>query len=185
MASSTDTPSPTLVYEIDPTHTYIGFSVRHMMVTQVRGQFHGVSGRLELNRSNLNASTLTVTVDIATVDTHLGQRDDHLRSPDFFDATNYPTMTFVAREAGAQGDGLTVTGDLTIRGVTRSVTFDAEPITDETKDPWGMVKIGASATAKINRKDFGLAWNAALEAGGVVVGDEVKITADLEFQRKA
>lgn len=174
-----------VVYEIDPTHTYIGFSVRHMMVTQVRGQFHGVSGRLVLDRSNLQASTLTVTVDIASIDTHLGQRDDHLRSPDFFDAATHPTMTFVAREARPRGDGLTITGDLTIRGTTRSVTFDAEPITPETKDPFGMIKVGTSATATINRKDFGLMWNAVLEAGGVAVGDEVKIAVDLEFQRQA
>lgn len=175
----------TVVYDIDPTHTYIGFSVRHMMVTQVRGQFHGVSGRLTLDRANLGASQLTVTVDIATIDTHLDQRDDHLRSPDFFDAANHPTMTFVARDVRPSGDSLKVTGDLTIRGVTRSVTFDGEPLTAETKDPFGMVKVGTSATTKINRKDFGLAWNAALEAGGVVVADEVKIAVDLEFQRPA
>lgn len=177
--------SSTIAYDLDPTHTYIGFSVRHMMVTQVRGQFHGVSGRLELNRASLSESRVTVEIDAASIDTHLQQRDDHLRSADFLDVALHPRITFVGREVRPSGKGLQIAGDLTIRGVTRSVTFDAEALTDEIKDPFGMLKIGTSATAKISRKDYGLVWNAVLESGGVAVADEVTITADFEFQRKA
>ena len=115
----------------------------------------------------------------------MAQRDDHLRSPDFFDAATHPKMTFVSREIRRLGDGrLHVVGDLTIRGATRAVTLDADPITEESKDPFGMIKVGTSATTTISRKDFGLVWNAPLETGGVAVGDEVKITLDLQFQRR-
>ena len=172
-------------YELDPTHTYIGFSVRHMMVTQQRGQFHGVTGTLTLDRGDLGKSRVEATIDVASVDTHVTQRDEHLRSADFFDAEKHPKMTFVSREVRRQGDRLVVVGDLTIRGTTRSVTLDADPISEESKDPFGMIKVGTTATTKISRKDFGLVWNAVLETGGVAVGDEVKITLDLEFQRKA
>jgi polyisoprenoid-binding protein YceI len=176
----------TIVYELDPSHTYVGFSVRHMMVTQQRGQFHGVVGTLALNRADLSKSKLEVSIDVATVDTHVQQRDEHLRSADFFDAANHPKMTFVAREVEVLAGGrLRVIGDLSIRGTTRSVALDADPISEESKDPFGMIKVGTSATTKISRKDFGLVWNAVLETGGVAVGDEVKITLDVQFQRKA
>lgn len=176
----------TTSYEIDPTHTYVGFSVRHMMVTQQRGQFHGVTGTLALDRGDLARSRVTATIDVASIDTNVAQRDDHLRGADFFDAANHPTMTFVSRELRVQRDGsLHVVGELTIRGTTRSVTLAASPITEEHKDPFGMIKVGTSATTKISRKDFGLVWNTLLETGGVAVGDEVKITLELQFQRKA
>jgi polyisoprenoid-binding protein YceI len=175
----------TTVYELDPTHTYAGFSVRHMMVTRQRGQFHGVSGKLEVDRADVTKSRVEASIDVASVDTHVAQRDEHLRSADFFDAANHPKMTFVSKEIRKNGDGgLSVAGDLTIRGTTRAVTLDAEPISAESKDPFGMIKVGTSASTKISRKDFGLVWNAALETGGVAVGDEVKITLDLQFQRK-
>jgi polyisoprenoid-binding protein YceI len=172
-------------YELDPTHTYVGFGVRHMMVTQQRGQFHGVSGTLTLDRADIARSHVEATIDLASVDTNVAQRDDHLRSADFFDVANHPKMTFVSKEVRVQGDGrLHVIGDLTIRGTTRSATLDADAISDESKDPFGMIKVGTSATTKISRKDFGLVWNAVLETGGVAVGDEIKITLDLQFQRK-
>jgi polyisoprenoid-binding protein YceI len=173
-------------YEIDPTHTYAGFSVRHMMVTQQRGQFHGVSGTLSLDRADLTKSRVEAIIDVASLDTNVAQRDDHLRSADFFDVARYPNMTFVSNEVRVQADGqLHISGDLSIRGTTRSVTLDVDPISDESKDPFGMIKVGTSATTKINRKDFGLVWNAVLETGGVAVGDEVKITLELQFQRTA
>lgn len=175
----------TTVYELDPVHTYVGFSVRHMMVTQQRGQFHKVSGALELNRSDLAKSKVETSIDVASIDTNVAQRDDHLRSADFFDAANHPKMNFTSREIHVQADGrLRVMGDLAIRGTTRSILLDADPISEESKDPFGMIKVGSSATTKISRKDFGLVWNAVLETGGVAVGDEVKITLDLQFQRK-
>jgi polyisoprenoid-binding protein YceI len=172
-------------YELDPTHTYIGFSIRHMMVTQQRGQFHVASGALVLDRSDVTRSRVEASIDVASVDTHVTQRDDHLRGADFFDAAHHPKMTFVSSEIRPRGDRLMVIGDLTIRGVTRPITLDAEPITEESKDPFGMIKVGTSATTKISRKEFGLVWNALLETGGVAVGDEVRIVLDLQFQRKA
>jgi polyisoprenoid-binding protein YceI len=175
----------TTVYDIDPNHTYIGFSVRHMMVTQQRGQFHGVTGALKLDRADLTRSSIEASIDVGSVDTNVAQRDDHLRSADFFDAANHPRMTFVSREIQVQPEGrLRVMGDLTIRGTTRPVVLDADPITEESRDPFGMIKIGTSALTRISRKDFGLVWNAVLETGGIAVGDEVKITLDLQFQRK-
>lgn len=172
-------------YDLDPAHTYVGFSIRHMMVTQQRGQFHGVTGTLTLDRDDVQRSRVEAAIDVASVDTNVTQRDDHLRSGDFFDAANHPKMTFLSREIRPQGDGrLQIVGDLTIRGTTRSVTLEADPITGESQDPFGMIKVGTSATTRISRKDFGLVWNTMLETGGVAVGDEVKITLDLQFQRK-
>jgi polyisoprenoid-binding protein YceI len=174
-----------VVYELDPAHTYVGFSVRHMMVTQQRGQFHGVNGTLKLDRGDLSKSSVEAAIDVGSVDTHVGQRDEHLRSADFFDAAHHPKMTFVSRSVTAASDGrLQVAGDLTIRGTTRPVVLDAAPISEESRDPFGMIKVGSSAATKISRKDFGLVWNALLETGGVAVGDEVKIVLDLQFQRK-
>jgi polyisoprenoid-binding protein YceI len=175
----------TTVYELDPVHSHIGFSVRHMMVSQQRGQFRGVTGTLALSRADLSNSRVEVAIDVASINTNVVDRDEHLRGPDFFDAENHPRMTFVSREVRVQDDGqLRVTGDLTIRGTTRSVVLDADPISEESKDPFGIIKVGTSATGKISRKDFGLVWNAILETGGVALGDEIKITLDVQFQRK-
>lgn len=175
-----------IAYDIDPTHTYVGFSVRHVMVTQQRGQFHDVTGSLKLDRADLSRSSVEAAIGVASVDTNVAQRDDHLRSADFFDAANHPKMTFASRTIQAQADGrLRVTGDLMVRGTTRSVVLDADPISEESKDPYGMLKVGTSAMTKISRREFGLVWNAVLETGGVAVGDEIRITLDLQFQRKA
>ena len=175
----------TTIYELDPVHSHIGFSVRHMMVSQQRGTFSGVTGTLTLDRANLAKSRVEVSIDVATINTNNTDRDNHLRSADFFDAANHPKITFVSREVQAKDDGeLRVTGDLTIHGTTRSVVLTAEPISEESKDPFGNIKVGTSVTGKISRKDFGLVWNAVLETGGVALGDDVKLMLDVQFQRK-
>ena len=176
----------TTTYELDPVHSHLGFSVRHMMVSQQRGQFQGVTGTLTLDRDNLAGSHVEVSIDVATINTNNTDRDNHLRSGDFFDVANHPKMTFVSREVKAQDDGeLRVTGDLTIRGTTRPVVLTVEPISPESKDPFGNIKIGTSATGKISRKEFGLVWNAILETGGVALGDDVKLMLDVQFVRKS
>jgi polyisoprenoid-binding protein YceI len=172
-------------YEIDPYHTTIAFSVRHMMVTQQRGQFHGVSGTLVLDRDDVTKSRVEATIDVGSIDTNVKDRDAHLLSADFFDLANHPSITFVSRRVDVvSAEQLRITGDLTIRGTTRSVVLDAEPVTPESRDPFGMIKVGTSATTKLSRKEFGLVWNAMLETGGVAVGDEVKLVLDLQFLRK-
>jgi polyisoprenoid-binding protein YceI len=172
-------------YQLDPVHSHLGFSVRHMMVSQQRGQFAGASGTLSLDRASLANSRVEITIDVATINTNNTDRDNHLRSADFFDAAGHPTITFVSREVQAGDDGeLRVTGDLTIRGTTRPVVLTAEPISEESRDPFGNIKVGTSVTGKISRKDFGLVWNAILETGGVALGDDVKLTLDVQFQRK-
>src|SRR5512140_205192 len=176
---------PTTTYELDPVHSHLGFSVRHMMVSQQRGQFAGASGTLTLDRADLTKSHVEVTIDVATVNTNNTDRDNHLRSGDFFDVANHPKITFVSRAVQVKDDGeLRVTGDLTIRGTTRSVVLTTEPISEESKDPFGNIKVGTSVTGKISRKDFGLVWNAILETGGVALGDDVKLMLDVQFQRK-
>jgi polyisoprenoid-binding protein YceI len=177
-------PQPTQ-WQIDPAHSAAHFSVRHLMISTVRGEFGKVSGSVVLDPSDLTKSTVEVSVDTATINTREPQRDEHLRSADFFDVANYPAITFRSKRITAAGpDRYKVTGDLTIRGVKRDVTFDVEGPTPSIKDPWGNVRTGVSATAKINRKDFGLVWNALTEAGGVVVGDEVSITFEAELVQK-
>ena len=172
-------------YELDPVNSHLSFSVRHMMVSHQRGQFTGVIGTLVLDHENLTKSHVEVSIDVATINTNNNDRDNHLRSADFFDVANHPKITFVSREVQAKDDGeLRVTGDLTIRGTTRSVVLTAEPISEESKDPFGNIKIGTSVTGKISRKDFGLVWNMLLETGGVAVSDDVKLVLDVQFARK-
>ena len=175
----------TAIYELDPVHSHLTFSVRHMMVSQQRGQFTGASGTLTLDRDNLAASRVEVSIDVATINTNNTDRDNHLRSADFFDVANHPKMTFASRQVQVGDDGeLKVTGDLTIRGTTRSVVLTAEAISDESKDPFGNIRVGTSVTGKVSRKDFGLVWNAVLETGGVALGDDVKLSLDVQFIRK-
>jgi polyisoprenoid-binding protein YceI len=171
-------------YVVDPAHTSAMFAVKHMMVTTVRGRFGKVQGSMNLDEKDITKSSVTATIDAASIDTDEPKRDEHLRSPDFFDVQKYPTLTFKSTRVQRMKNGLKVTGDLTIRDVTRPVVLEVEGPTKPVKDPYGNVKIGASATTKVNRQDFGLKWNAPLEAGGVVVGDEVKISLDLEFLQK-
>lgn len=168
-------------WTIDTAHSSAGFSVKHMMIAKVRGTFDRFSGQLTLDDANIARSAVEVTIEAASIDTREEKRDEHLRSADFFDVANHPQLTFRSTAVRESADGeLTVTGDLTIRGVTRSVDLQVERPSAEQKDPWGNIKIGLSAQTKIKRKDFGLTWNAALEAGGVLVGDDV--TIDLEIQ---
>ena len=185
VTGTSQAPSPTQ-WQIDPAHSAAHFSVRHLMISNVRGEFSKVSGNVVLDPSDLTKSSVEVIVDATTIDTREPQRDEHLRSADFLDVANHPSITFRSKQITAAGAGrFKVTGDLTIRGVTRTVTFDVDGPTPPVKDPWGNVRAGVSATAKINRKDFGLVWNALTEAGGVVVGDEVSITFEAELIQKA
>ena len=173
-------------YQIDPTHSAAHFSVRHMMVANVRGEFTKMSGTLVFDRENPANSSLEAKVDVNSITTRDAQRDGHLKSADFFDAEKFPEMIFKSTKVMVDDDAvIQLTGDLTIRGVTHPVTFDVDGPTPEVKDPWGGFRIGATAEAKIKRKDFGLEWNVALEAGGVLVGEEVKISIELEAVRQA
>ncbi len=169
-------------WNIDPEHSNIGFKVRHLMVSNVKGHFDKYSGVIVIDDKDIAKSKVEVTIDTASINTNVQKRDDHLRSADFFDVAKFPTMTFVAKKvANAGKDRLKVTGDLTLHGITREVVLDVEGPTAEIKDPWGNIRRGAVAGTKINRKDFGLVWNKALETGGVVVGDEVTITLEIEM----
>ena len=163
-------------YQIDPAHTTAQFVARHMMITNVRGSFSSVQGKVVYDPADLGSSSVDVSIDVGTINTCEPQRDAHLKSADFFDAAKFPAITFKSKKIERSGsDELRVTGDLSIHGVTKEVALKVEGPTSEEKDPWGNLRIGASATTKIKRSDFGLTWNAALETGGVLIGDEVKI----------
>lgn len=174
---------PSVSYKIDPAHTSVHFSVRHMMVSNVRGEFTATAGSIVVDPANPANSSVEATIEVASINTRDAQRDTHLKSADFLDLEKFPTITFKSTKVEPHGDGGKLTGDLTIHGVTRPITLEIEGPTAEVKDPWGGLRIGASAHGKLSRKDFGLTWNAALETGGVLVGDEVKITIDVEAVR--
>jgi polyisoprenoid-binding protein YceI len=172
----------TTTWNIDPVHSVAEFKVKHMMISNVKGQFTGVKGTLSLDGADLLNSKVEATIDAASINTRDPQRDAHLKSADFFDVEAFPTLSFTSRHvAQTRGGELAVDGDLTIHGITRKVTFEVEGPTPPAKDPWGNTRIGLSATTKINRRDFGLTWNATLETGGILVGDEVTITLDVQF----
>ncbi|MBY0413686.1 MAG: YceI family protein [Bdellovibrionales bacterium] len=168
-------------YQIDPSHSSANFTIKHMMIAKVHGGFDKISGEFIFDKANPSQSVVNVSIDAGSINTRDAQRDTHLKSVDFFDVDKYPTLTFKSSRVEKVGGELKITGELTIHGVTNTVTLDVEGPTDELKDPWGNVKIGASATTKIKRKDFGLTWNAALEAGGLLVGDDVNISIDVQF----
>lgn len=172
-------------WTIDPAHSSVGFSVRHMMITNVRGEFQKFAGELHFDPHDLDAARVSATVEVASIHTREAQRDAHLRSADFFDAEQHPAITFVSRRVRRSGDGHEVVGDLTIRGTTREVRLAVEDVTAEHTDPWGNRRIGASARTKIRRSEFGITWNAALELGGVLVGDEVAIHIEVSLVRQA
>jgi polyisoprenoid-binding protein YceI len=173
-------------WTIDPTHSAAHFSVRHLMISNVRGEFSKLSGSVVLDPADLTRSRVEVNVETGSINTREPQRDEHLRSADFFDVANHPTMTFRSKHIVSAGpDHFSLTGDLTIRGTTKEVTFDVEGPTPSVKDPWGNVRAGVTAAAKISRKDFGLVWNALTEGGGVMVGDQVSITIEAELIQKA
>lgn len=169
------------LYTIDSAHSSANFSVRHMMIAKVHGGFEKVSGTFEYDPKDLNASLVEAVIDTATINTREGQRDGHLRSADFFDVEKYPTISFKSSSFQRKGDDILVKGNLTIKDVTREVTLVMEEPSTEMKDPWGNLKIGISAATKINRKDFGLTWNAALETGGVLVGEDISVALDIQF----
>src|SRR5271165_6034294 len=172
----------TTTWNIDPAHSVAEFKVKHMMISNVKGQFAKVSGSLTLDETDLTKSRAEASIDAASIETRDAQRDAHLKSADFFDVEKFPTLSFKTTRINSAGVGeLKAEGDLTIHGITRKVVFTVEGPTPPAKDPWGNTRVGLSATTKINRKDFGLTWNAALETGGVLVGDEVTISLDVEF----
>ena len=172
----------TTTWQIDPQHSSAQFAVTHLMISTVRGEFHGVKGTVLLDDQDITKSTVNVTIDATSVDTREPARDNHLKSPDFFDVAKYPSMTFKSTKVEQVAPGeLKVTGDLTIRGVTKQVVLSVDGPKAPIKDPWGLQRSAVSATAKINRQDFGVSWNKSLDSGGVVVSDEVRITLDVEI----
>ena len=182
MSTSTATPAAVTTWNIDPAHSAAEFKVKHMMISNVKGKFSDLSGVLILDEADVTRSSVNASIPVATINTGDAQRDGHLKSADFFDAEKFPALAFTSTAVKRAGDGeLAVTGNLTMHGVTKTVTFAVEGPSPAAKDPWGNLRVGLSATAKINRKDFGLSWNAALETGGVLVGEEVTISLDVEF----
>ena len=174
----------TSIWNIDPVHTAAEFKVRHMAISNVKGQFAKVIGSLALGDGDLAKARVEATIDADSIETRDTSRDTHLKSADFFDVERFPFLTFKSTSLKIVRAGeLAVEGDLTIRGVTRRVLFDVEGPTPPEKDPWGNLRIAVSATTKISRKDFGLVWNAALESGGILVGDDVTINLDVQFVR--
>jgi polyisoprenoid-binding protein YceI len=180
--ATTTSPASVITWKLDPAHSSAEFKVKHMMISNVKGRFSGLSGTLTEHLVDSTLSSVEANVDVSTITTGDPQRDGHLKSADFFDAEKYPTITFKSTQAEPKGEGeYKVSGDITIHGVTKPVTFAVEGPTPPAKDPWGNTRIGLSATTKINRKDFGLNWNAALETGGFLVGEDVHITLDVQF----
>ena len=173
-------------WDIEPSHSAAHFTVRHMMITNVRGEFSGLAGSVEMDDKDVTKSTVAATINTSTVNTREPKRDEHLRAADFFDAAKFPSMAFKSKKVVSKGkNGLEVTGDLTIRDVTKEVTLKVELAPGEQKDPWGNTRRGATATTTIDRTAFGLKWNKALEAGGVLVGNDVKVELDLSLVKKA
>jgi len=172
----------TTTWSIDPAHAVAEFKVKHMMISNVKGHFAKVTGTLTLDESDLTNSRVEASIEAASIETREAQRDAHLKSADFLDVEKFPTLSFKSTGVAPFRSGeLTVEGNLTIRGVTKKVIFTVDGPTPPAKDPWGNTRVAVSATTKINRKDFGLTWNAALETGGILVGEEVTITLDVEF----
>ena len=173
-------------WQIDSAHSSVQFSVRHLMISNVRGEFTKVSGAAETDDQDLTHSKVQATIDAGSINTREQKRDDHLRSPDFLDVAKYPTITFTAKKIEKAGDDrYKMTGDLSLHGVTREVVLDVVSSGPPIKDLMGMTRAGARATAKINRKDFGIVWNKALDGGGFAVGDDIDVTIDVEGIKQA
>jgi polyisoprenoid-binding protein YceI len=176
----------TSTWKVDPAHTAATFAVRHLMISTVRGEFSNITGTLQFDDADVTKSSVDISIDTTTVNTRVADRDADLRSDHFLDVKEFPTMTFKSKKVEKAGTGkLKVTGDLTIRGVTKEVVLDVEGPTAAVKDPWGNQRMAVSATTKINRQDFGVKWNANMDGGGVVVGDDVDITLDAEMIKQA
>jgi polyisoprenoid-binding protein YceI len=171
-------------YVIDGANSSVTFSVRHMMVTNVRGQFAGLKGTVSYDPNNLAACKVDASVEAGAINTGIVKRDDHLRSADFFDVAKFPTLSFKSTKWSHEGGRMKVTGDLSMHGVTKSVVFDVDGPAPEVRSPDGGFRTGATVTGKINRQDFGLKWNRVMEGGGLTVGEEVSITLDIEATRK-
>ena len=186
MTTSAAPTTGTTTWNIEPNHSLVEFSAKHMMITTVKGRFRDVSGTIVVDAANPNRSTVQASMSAATIDTGVAQRDQHLVSADFLDAANHAAITFKSKRVeGAKaesGDEFTVVGDLTIRGTTREVTLKAT-YEGQGKDPWGGQRISFTATAKIDRRDFGLTWNQALEAGGILVSNDIKISIEVQAVR--
>ena len=177
--------SDAATWQMDPAHSSFQFKIRHLTVSNVKGDFSKFQGVAIIDDQDITHLKVEVAIDAASVNTGHAQRDEHLRGSDFFDVTKYPTITFVSKKViKTDTNRLKVVGDLTPRGVTREITVDVEGPTPEVKDPWGNFRRGATATAKINRRDFGITWNKVLDTGGLVVGDEVNIAIEVELVRK-
>jgi polyisoprenoid-binding protein YceI len=177
-------PASASTWQIDPVHTSFQFSVRHMMVSNVKGVFHKFNGQFEIDDKDISKTKASAVIDVASIDTGIEKRDEDLRSPNFFDVAKYPAMTFVTKKLIKTGPGaFKMTGDLTMHGVTREVVLDMEGLETVVKDPQGKMRRGATLSTIISRKDFGLTYNKLLETGGVVVGDEVKINIEVELIR--
>lgn len=181
---TTPTKSAARVWEIDPAHSSAQFSVRHMMISNVKGEFTRVTGRVHYDPAAIEKSSIEASVDVNSISTREPDRDKHLKSADFFDAEKYPTMTFKSKRVERSNGAVKFAGDLSIHGTTLPVDFVLEGPTQPMKDPWGNLRMGASATTTINRKDFGLIWNQVLEAGGVLIGEDISITLDVELISK-
>ena len=180
------TPAATTTWQIDPAHTAAQFAVKHLMISTVRGEFKGVKGTVIWDDQDIAKSTIDVTIDTKTVNTGEDARDKDLKSDKFFDVEKFPSMTFKSKKVESAGtDKLKVTGDLTIHGITKEVILNVEGPTAPVKDPWGNTRVAASATTQVNRQDFGVKWNANMDGGGVVVGDTVNITIDMEMVKQA
>ena len=173
-----------MAWQLDPTHSSISFSGKHMLVATVRGQFRSWQVDADVDEANLANSTGTVRIDASSLDTGVEQRDNHLRSADFFDAENHPEIVFRLNRIEPKGEESRLVGDLTIRGITHEVTLDGE-IDGPIDDPWGGKRVGLSAEGKLNRKDWGLDWNVPLSAGGILVSEQIKISIDAELVKAA
>lgn len=175
-----------MTWLIDQRHSYVGFTIKHMMFTTIRGQFREYSGTIDLNQNDLTSSSFSGEIDVASIDTRVPRRDDHLRSEAFFDVARYPTMRYRSTKIETLGGNrFRVYGDLTIHGITHEVVVEGSYAGGPFKDPDGIQRTGFSATGKLSRRDFGLLWNVALESGGVLVGDEVDLQLDIELMWQA
>jgi polyisoprenoid-binding protein YceI len=183
--SAARSPSTAQRFVIDASHSSVGFSVRHMMITNVKGEFQKFEGELQYDPRSPETAKISASIEVASINTREEKRDAHLRSADFFDAETYPSIRFDSTRVSKKGEDLEVIGDLTIHGTTRQVSLNVSDLTAEHTDPWGNRRIGASAKTKVRRSEFGMQWNAALEAGGVLVGDEVTISIDVSLVRSA
>ena len=181
-----ETSTSPIVWNIDPAHSSAEFKVKHMMISNVRGRFSKLSGTLVQDTADPSLSKVNASIDIDTLNTDDAQRDAHLKSADFFDSEQYPLMTFVSTKVEEKNDdAYVVTGELAMHGISKAVTLYVDGLSKPVTDPWGNTRIGLSATTKINRRGFGLSWNAALESGGILVGEDVQISLDLQFIKAA